>query len=135
MKRLSSRQRALLAALVAFLVGSFLLTPLSGLETRPTSKLTALGAASLGVFFVGVVLVVVAVVFLLQGRASAPIVAVIGAVLFLPGFLADRTGNLSHAEAPAAIVWIEWVQLFITAIVVVLSLLVWGAREGSAHSG
>jgi hypothetical protein len=133
-KRLSSRQRALLAALVAFLIGSFLLTPLSGLETRPTSKVTALGAASLGVFFVGVVLAVVAVVFLLQGRASAPMIAVMGAVLFLPGLLADRTGNLSQVEAPTAIFWVEWVQLCITAIVVVLSLLVWGGREGGAHS-
>ena len=135
MKRLSSRQRALLAALVAFLIGSFLLTPLSGLETRPTSKLTALGAASLAVFFVGVVLAAVAVVFLLQGRPSAPMVAVIGAVLFLPGLLADRTGNLSQVEAPTAIVWVEWVQLCITAIAVVLSLLVWRDREGGAHSG
>lgn len=103
-------------------VVDFLLTPLSGLETRPTSDVTAVGAASLGIFFVGAILTIVALVLLFRGRRAAPTVAIIAALLYLPGFLADRTGNLSKLQSPTAIFWLEWVQALIVAAVIVLSL-------------
>lgn len=121
-KKLSGTLWSLVAVLVAYLIVDFLLTPLSGLETRPASDITAVGAASLGIFFVGAILTIVALVLLFRGRRAAPTVAIIAALLYLPGFLADRTGNLSKLQSPTAIFWLEWVQALIVAAVIVLSL-------------
>jgi hypothetical protein len=112
----------LLVALLAFLVASFLLTPLSGLETRPPSQVKPLGAISLGVFFVGVFLAIASLVLVIRGQGPASALAIIAAVLFLPGFVADRTGNLSKLPTPAAIFWIEWAEAVIAVAVIVLAI-------------
>lgn len=132
MSRLAARSRVLLFALIAFLIGAFLLTPLSGLETRPTSRLMTLGAVTLAVFFVGVVLAALAVVFLFLRRGSAPLLAMVGAALFLPGVVADQTENLSHVQAPTAIFWIEKAEALIAAAVILLAFWAWGTvRRGA----
>lgn len=132
MKKLSGTLWSLVAALVAYLIVDFLLTPLSGLETRPGSDVTAVGAASLGIFFVGAILTIVALVLLFRGRRAAPTVAIIAALLYLPGFLADRTGNLSKLQSPTAIFWLEWVQALIVVAVIVLSLRARTERTAAA---
>ena len=111
-----------MVGLVAYLVVDFFLTPLGGFEVRPVSEVTPVGAASLGIFFVGALLTIASLVLLFRGRRRATTFAMIAAILFLPGLLADQTGNLSKLHPPTAIFWLEWVQALIAASVIVLSL-------------
>ena len=51
MGKLSGTVKALVAALVVYIVADFFLTPLGGLETRPVSGVTPIGFATLGLIF------------------------------------------------------------------------------------
>ena len=127
--KLSGDRKALVAILVAYLVADFFLTPLGGLEVRPVADVTVVGDISLGMIFGGAILAIVSLVLLLLGRGPAPTMATIAAVLFLPGFLADQTGNFSKLHSPTAIFWLEWVQVLIAAGMIVLSMR--ARREGT----
>lgn len=133
MTGLSGNRKALTAALAAYLVAVFFLTPLGGLEVRPVADVTVVGAISLGLIFVGAILAILALVLLLVGRGPAPTIAVIAAVLFLPGLLADQSGNFSRLHPPPAIFWLEWVQALVVAAVIVLSLRAPSERTAEAQ--
>jgi hypothetical protein len=117
---LSPNGKYLGVLLILFIVCAILLTPLSGLETRPTTDLTILGLLTLSVFLVGLA-VSVASFFLLFRRARlASILSIIGSAAFLPAFVVDQTANLSSRPAPVAIFYVEWV----TAVIAIFTILV-----------
>ena len=115
--------RWLAIVLLAYVVCDVLLTPPAHLETRDPAKVTAIGIAGLTLLFVGLALGIVALVLLLRGSKRAPVVAIIGAVLYLPAFVSEQTGHFSSLRAPAAIEWVEWTQFVVVIIAIGLGLL------------
>jgi hypothetical protein len=121
----SGLRTVITAALVTFLVAGVLLTPLARLETRPVSDVTGVGVVVLGLFFVGLILALVALVLVLLGRASSlslAILPILAAVLYVPGLVADQTGHLSKLPHPTAIFWVELIQAVIALVLIVLAL-------------
>jgi hypothetical protein len=121
--KLSTNGRVLAIALGVYVVCDILLTPPAHLETRDPAKVTGFGIATLGLLFLGLALAVVAIVLLLRRSPGAPTVAIVAAVLFLPAFLAEQTGNFSALRAPVAIKAVEWVQTVVVLIAIGLGLL------------
>ncbi|HEV2415511.1 MAG TPA: hypothetical protein VGX27_11930 [Candidatus Dormibacteraeota bacterium] len=116
-------RRSLAIILLAYVVCDVLLTPPVHLETRDPAKVTAIGIAGLALLFVGLALSIVALVLLLRGSKRSPVVAIIGAALYVPAFLSEQTGHFSSLRAPAAIEFVEWVQFVVVIIAIGLSLL------------
>src|ERR1700688_2883144 len=105
-----SAPEILLAVTLGVYVGlDVLLTPPAGLETRDPSHVTVIGIVSLALLFVGLGLSIVASVLMFRRSRRMPIIAIVAALLFLPAFLAEQTGNFSSLRAPAAIERIELV--------------------------
>jgi hypothetical protein len=119
--KLSSAAWVLAFALVAYVVCDVLLTPPVGLETRNPARVTGVGVATLVLLFVGLALGIVALVLLLRGSRRAPIVAIIASILFVPAFLAEQTGKFSSLRPPAAIESIEFAQILVVTIAIVVS--------------
>jgi hypothetical protein len=113
----------LAATLVAYIVCDVLLTPPAGIETRNPARVTSLGVATLILLFVGLALGVTALVLLMRGSRRTTLVAVLAAVLFLPAFLTEQTGNFSSLRPPVAIEAIEIVQAVVVIAVVASALL------------
>lgn len=116
-------RRSLAIILLAYVVCDVLLTPPVHLETRDPAKVTSIGIAGLALLFVGLALSIVALVLLLRGSKRSPVVAIIGAALYVPAFLSEQTGHFSSLRAPAAIEFVEWVQFVVVIIAIGLSLL------------
>ncbi len=96
-----------------------LLTPVAGLETRPVAKVTGIGFAVLGLLFAGLAVAFLALVLLLRRSRRGPVAALLAAVLFLPAFIAEQTGNFSAVRPPVAIERVEIVQVVVAVIVVI----------------
>jgi hypothetical protein len=109
-------------ALVAYIVGDVLLTPPAHLETRDPALVTTLGVATLVLLFIGLALSVIALVLLFRRSSRAPLVAIIGAVVYFPAPLTELTGHFSSLRAPAAIAALEVVQAIVAVIVIVVAL-------------
>jgi uncharacterized membrane protein len=125
-----STAEILLAVTLGVYVGlDVLLTPLAGIETRDPSHVTFIGIVGLALLFVGLGLSIVASVLMFRRSGRMPIIAIVAALLFLPAFLAEQTGNFSSLRAPAAIERIELVQAVVVVIVVVISA--WLLRRGT----
>jgi hypothetical protein len=131
MGRLSGAGKALVAALVAYVVADFFLTPLGGLETRPVSGVTPLGIMTLALLFAGLALAIVSVVLLFRGSGRAGVTSIIAAALYFPAPLVEATGHFSKFHAPAAIATLEWIQTLIAVVTIVLALLVLRSRTGN----
>ena len=127
--KFSTAEIFLAVMLGVYVGGDFLLTPLAGIETRDPSRVTAIGVVSLVLLFIGLALSVVAIVLMFRRSTRTPTVAIVAAVLFLPAFLTEQTGNFSSLRAPAAIERIELVQAVVVAIVVVIGA--WLLRRGT----
>lgn len=126
--RLSRAATTLAGTLATYIVCDVLLTPIAGIETRPVAKVTGIGFAVLGLLFVGLALGVVALVLVFRRSERAPTVAIVGAVLYFPAFLAEQTGHFSAVTAPLGIQRVEFVQAIVAVIAVGLSL--WVLRSG-----
>lgn len=131
MKLSTVEGRSLAVILLAYVVCDVLLTPPAHLETRDPAKVTAVGIAALALLFVGLALSIAALVLLFRGSKSSPIVAIIGAVLYIPAFLSEQTGHFSSLRAPAAIEWVEWVQFVVAIIAVGMSALLLRQRASA----
>lgn len=131
MKR-SGAEIILAVSLAAYVVCDVLLTPPAHLETRDPALVTTLGVATLVLLFIGLALSVIALVLLLRRSSRAPLVAIIGAVLYFPAPLTELTGRFSSLRPPAAIAAIEVVQAIIAVIVIVVGL--WALRTESKRS-
>jgi hypothetical protein len=128
--KLSANGRILAITLGVYVVCDILLTPPAHLETRDPARVTALGIATLGLLFLGLALAVVAIVLLFRGSPRAPTAAILAAVLYLPAFLAEQTGNFSALRAPVAIETVEWVQAVVVLIAIGVGYLM--LRRGAA---
>ena len=131
MGKLSGTVKALVAALVVYVVADFFLTPLGGLETRPVSGVTPTGFVTLGLIFAGLVLAVISVVLLFRGSRHSGITAAIAAVLYLPAPFIDATGIFSKFRPPLVISVLEWIQEFVAVVTIVLAMRVFAERRGS----
>ncbi len=126
--KLSGRARILAVVLVVYIVCDILLTPLGGLETRPAADVTTAGFITVGVLFVGLALSVASFVLLFYKPRRVPIVAILGALLYFPAFLADQTGYFSSLRPPSGIAVLEVVQALVAIVVIVLALAVHGEK-------
>jgi hypothetical protein len=128
--KLSNPAKVLAAILVVYIVCDILLTPVTGLETRPVSHVTGIGFTVLGLLFIGLALAIVSFVLLFRRSLRAPTIAIVAAVLYFPAVLAEQTGNFSSIRPPAAIETVELIQAVVAVILVVTGL--WTLRQGSS---
>lgn len=94
------------------------------------AKVTTIGLVILGQLFVGLALAIIAAVLVFRRSPRAPMLAMIGAVLFYPAFLAEQTGHFSSDAAPAAIERVEIIQTVVG--VVVIGLATWARKVACA---
>jgi len=66
------------------------LLTLLGFETLPVSDVTTLDLLSLKLLFVGLAFTIESLVLPYAGTQRAPTIAIIGLILYLPGFFADQ---------------------------------------------
>ena len=121
MIRPSSRGRVLAVLLVVYIVSDILLTPLGGLETRPSADVTTVGFITVSVFFVGLALSVAALLLLFYKPRKLPIVALVAGILYFPVFIADQSGNFSSLQPPTAIAALEIVQAVVALATIFLA--------------
>lgn len=134
MVRPSGRGRALAVLLVVYIVSDILLTPLGGLETRPSANVTALGFITVSLFFVGLALTVASLVLLFYRPRRLPIVAIFAGILYFPVFIADQSGNFSSVQPPAAIATLEIVQALVALATIFLASSIYRQRTPSTPS-
>ena len=125
--KLSAAGAALVALAVAMFVCVFLLTPLSGLETRPTSSIHPIGVFSLALIFLTAGLNAIALALLGRRPRISALVAGLGIFLVLPGFIFDQTGQFSPYPPPSAIRALEYALITIEAAAFLVSI--WLYRE------
>ncbi len=121
MMRPSGRARILVVLLVVYVLSDILLTPLGGLETRPSADVTTVGFITVSLFFVGLALSVASLVLLFSKPRTSPIVAIIAGILYFPVFIADQTGYFSSLQPPIAIGVLEIVQALVSLFTIFLA--------------
>jgi hypothetical protein len=114
----SSAELTLAVGLFAYVLLDILLTPPAHLETRDPALVTPLGIAALALLFVGLALSVVGLVFLFRRSVRAPLIASVGAVLYLPAPITELTRHFSSLRPPTAIASIELIQAVVAAVVI-----------------
>lgn len=120
--KLSGAGIALVVLAVAMFITVFLLTPLSGFETRPVSSIHPIGVFSLVLVFLTAALDAVALA-LLRGRPRvAALLAGLGIFLVIPGFILDMTGRFSPFSPPTAIRDLEYVLVTLQALLFVVAI-------------
>ena len=134
MMRPSGRGRALAVLLVVYILGDILLTPLGGLETRPSADVTTVGFITVSLFFLGLALAVGSLVLLFYRPRRLPIVAIVAGILYFPVFIADQSGNFSSVQPPAAIAALEIVQTLVALATIFLASSIYRQKTPSAPS-
>ncbi len=124
-------KRLFAVVMVVYLVLDFFLTPFGGLETRTLANTTTTGYATVGLLFVGLALIIASLVSLAIGPRRSSILAIVGALLYFPAFLADYTGQFSASPAPSAIASLEIVQALVAIVVILVALQ---SRRDTARS-
>lgn len=123
--KLSRRAVALGVMLALNVVITVLLTPL-GFETRPPADLTTLGYVAIGTVIVGLVLDVIALVFLMLKRSRrASVLAIAGSIVFLFPNAVDRTGSFFTLPIPHVISVLEYVFMAVLLVTLFLALQVY----------
>ena len=115
-------KRLFAVVMVVYLIIDFFLTPFGGLETRTLANTTTTGYATVGLLFVGLALIVASLVSLAIGPRRSSILAIVGALLYFPAFLADYTGQFSASPAPSAIASLEIVQALVAIVIILVAL-------------
>ncbi len=118
MMKLSSRGRVLAGLLVLYILFDILLTPLGGLETRPSTNVTTVGYVTVSLLFVGLALSLVSLIMLFYKPRRSPMVAIVAAILYFPAFIADQTGYFSSLQPPNAISVLEIVQAVVALVTI-----------------
>ena len=131
---LTSRGKGLVVLLVLYVILDILLTPLGGLETRPSSNVTTLGFVTVGSLFIGLALSVASLVLLFYKPRRAPIVAIIAGILYFPAFIADQSGYFSSLQPPVAITALEIVEALVSLATIFLASSIYRQKTGSAPS-
>ena len=115
--------RLFAVVMVVYLILDVLLTPFAGIETRTLAELTPqTGYATLGLLFIGLILIIASLVSVGIGPRRASILAIVGALLYFPAFLADYTGQFSTATASTTITSLEIVQALVAIVTIILAL-------------
>src|SRR2546428_11544337 len=86
-------KRLFAVVMIVYLIIDFFLTPFGTLETRSFANITTTGYATLGLLFVGLALIIASLVSLAIGPRRSSILAIVGALLYFPVFLADYPGS------------------------------------------
>ena len=115
-------KRLFAVVMVVYLILDFFLTPFGGLETRTLANTTTTGYATVGLLFVGLALIIASLVSLAIGPRRSSVLAIVGALLYFPVFLADYTGQFSASPAPSAIASLEIVQALVAIVIILLAL-------------
>jgi len=117
--------------LVVYIIADFALTPLGGLETRPVSKVTTLGFATLGLLFVGLALNVTCLILTLRHYKRPPIFGIIGSILYFPAAIADQTGQFSTLSPPTGITYVEVIEAIVAIGIIILGAQVLQKKQVS----
>ena len=115
-------KRLFAVVMIVYLILDFFLTPFGGLETRTFATTTTTGYATVGLLFVGLALIVASLVSLAIGPRRSSVLAIVGALLCFPAFLADYTGQFSTATASTTIASLEIVQALVAIVTIILAL-------------
>ena len=115
-------KRLFAVVMVVYLILDFFLTPFGGLETRTLANTTTTGYATVGLLFLGLALIIASLVSLAIGPRRSSVLAIVGALLYFPVFLADYTGQFSASPAPSAIASLEIVQALVAIVIILLAL-------------
>ena len=134
MAKLNREANYMVRLLVVYIIADFALTPLGGLETRPVSKVTTLGFATLGLLFVGLALNVVCLILTLRRYKLSPIFGIIGSILYFPAAIADQTGQFSTLSPPTGITYVEVIEAFVAIGIIILGARVLRNKQVSAPS-
>jgi hypothetical protein len=124
-------KRLFAVVMIVYLIIDFFLTPFGGLETRTLANVTTTGYATVGLLFVGLALIIASLVSLAIGPRRSSILAIVGALLYFPVFLADYTGQFSTSPVPSAIASLEIVQALVAIVVILVALQ---SRRDTARS-
>lgn len=131
----STLGKVLLGLLGLDIVLGVLVTPAGGMDPRPPSGASALTWACVGLFMVGMILCIGAIVQLVRGKPSGFLLAFVGPFLFYGVVIADRT-DMFHAQvAPPAIRTLEWCVAGVSAVVIAVAATGrkgTGAKPGAA---
>ncbi|MCI4342180.1 MAG: hypothetical protein L3K11_07405 [Thermoplasmata archaeon] len=125
--KISPAGSALVVVSLAMFVCVFLLTPLSGFETRPLPSIHPIGAFTLVLVFAAAALDAVALVLLGRRARLSALLASLGVFLVLPGFVLDQFNWFSVYPPPPAIRTLEYILLAIQAAAFLVAM--WLIRE------
>ena len=120
----------MIGLIIVYIISDFFLTPLGGLETRNVSNVTGIGTATLGLLFTGLGLNVICLVLLLRHYGRAPVLGIVGSLLYFPAPLAEFTGQFSSQTPPASIAYLEVVQSVLAIAIIVMGALVFREKPG-----
>ncbi len=134
MMKLSRRGRVLAGLLVLYILFDILLTPLGGLETRPSTNVTTVGYVTVSLLFVGLALSLVSLIMLFYKPRRSPMVAIVAAILYFPAFIADQTGYFSSLQPPNAISVLEIVQAVVALVTIFVASSIHRQKAMSAVS-
>ena len=123
---------ALVALAVAMFVCVFLLTPLSGFETRPIPSIHPIGLFTLLLVFATAGLNAIALAVLGRRPRLSAELAALGIFLVLPGFVLDQTDQFSTFAPPEAIRILEYVLVLLEALLFVVAI--WLYRDSRSRA-
>src|SRR5438445_840885 len=115
-------KRLFAVVMVVYLILDVFLTPFGGLETRTLANATTTALATVGLLFVGLILIIASLVSLAVGPRRSSLLAIVGALLYFPVFLADYTGQFSASPAPSAIASLEIVQALVAIVIILVAI-------------
>ena len=115
-------KRLFAVVMIVYLIIDVLLTPLAGIETRTFANVTTTGLVTVALLFVGLALIVASLISLAIAPRRSSILAIVGALLYFPVFLADQTGQFSKSVAPSTIISLEIVQALVAIVIILVAL-------------
>jgi len=117
----SPLSKVLIALLALDVVLGVLVTPAGGMDPRPPSGASATTWIAVGLYMVGLVITISAIVQLARGKPVGATLALIGPLFFAPVIASDRS-DAFHAEvAPAAIRTLEWSVAALSVVVLAVA--------------
>ena len=128
---MSTPGKAVVAVLLASIVGIILLTPL-GFETRPVSGLKPIGQPLLALVFLTFFSDIAAVAVARSRPVWTARLAGVGPLLFIPPVIADQSGNFSNFTPPHAITIIELAVSVMEVLAGILALWLWSSSKAVA---
>ncbi len=124
MVKLSRDAKLLRNLLVVYIIADIFLTPIGGLETRPSANITTVGFATVGLLFVGLALNIFSLVWIFRSPRRSPLLAFIGSALYFPASIADSSGLFSTIQRPLGIAYLEAIEGVVALALIILAVRV-----------